>query len=173
MRYVFSALNPPPPDLHRQDLSDSYFGGIAGIPLNITGINLSGCDLTNATFAFCNADGADLSGATTYGAYCRHNTWVGAKLPADCGFLVHEWVAEIFRAAAQGLTGAKKTMVLKVVQFILAGYDVTHSWSPGWQVATSNVSAATVKATLAAFLAPYPNLTWRLARLLEEYGIAP
>jgi hypothetical protein len=170
MRHIFTPDNPPPKSLAGQDLRDSYFGGTIDKVLDIQKINLAGADLTNVTFVFCNASNANLRGAKCYGVYCRHNTWTGAVLPEDTGFLQHEWVAEIIRQAAARLPAAASQKFLAVAGFVSESYAPTHSWNTSWDKGVSVENPQEMIPVWIATFAGYPRLTRRFQELVETYG---
>jgi len=154
-------------------LSNSYFGGTYDRPLDIRNIDLSGCDLTNVTFIFCDAREANLANAKCYGVYCRHSRWEGATLPAETGFLQHEWVAEIIRAA----TAAQDTTQVQnhfgaVADFVLQSYSPVHSWNTSWANFLDVASSEEFKPAYRALFAPYPFLARRFEMLVEKFDVS-
>lgn len=168
MRHVFTLDNPPPKKLVGQDLSDSYFGGTLEKLLNIRRIDLTGCDLTNVTFVFCDGRDVKMADAKCYGVYCRHSRWEGAELPRGMGFVNHhEWIAEIIRAAAEGQTNTSIKAELQEVKQSVEDYTV--SWNPTWQQFPPTLE---VKAEWRKIFAPYPQLARRFERLAERFDVS-
>ena len=124
------------------------------------GSDILGCDLTNA----------NLTGAQTYACYWRGNTMLGATFPADIGWLHHEPVAEIIRAAAASLPpGTVKTKIQAVGTFVLSDYK-TASWDSSKAVWWDTLTAAqklTAVSRFRALFAPYPQLAARFEELIR------
>lgn len=149
--------------LFADGLRQSYFRNCNLTNTQFIG-DIRGCDYYGCTGA------ADWRLAQTYGSYWRGNTLNGSLFPPDIGFLHHQPVAEIIRAAATALPNSTvKTKILAVGAYVLSD-PINASWDTSkakWWDTLTAAQRVTAVTRFRALFAPYPQLAQRFEELVK------
>lgn len=144
------------------------------------------CDLSGSVFTGqwrgvdfvnCRLVGCDFTNADVHAGYWRGNTLTGCRFPVSIGYLHHEPMAEILRAAVPDATKDIKKQSLKIeMQSTLLGFSsqaladaVNVSWIPAYnEVAAKGISLDVAFDVVRKVFGAYPSALARAERLVKE-----